>query len=89
MTDGEHDTGSEWKDDYADKTTKQHCERAKNNDVTVFSVAFQAPERGQALLKACASGDDRYYDAQSADELLKAFTDIGKEAAAQVTRLTN
>ncbi|MEP3436114.1 MAG: TadE/TadG family type IV pilus assembly protein [Hoeflea sp.] len=89
MTDGEHDTGSEWKDDYADKTTKQHCQTAKDNKVTIFSVAFQAPERGQALLKACASGDDRYYDAQSADELLKAFTDIGKEAAAQVTRLTN
>ncbi|MDP2121351.1 MAG: TadE/TadG family type IV pilus assembly protein [Hoeflea sp.] len=89
MTDGEHDTGQAWKDDYADKTTKEHCQAAKDKKVTIFSVAFQAPQRGKALLEACASGIDKYYDAQSADDLLKAFTAIGKEAAKSVTRLTN
>lgn len=89
MTDGRNETGSEWGDNLADNDTKAHCQTAKSKGVTIFSVAFLAPERGQALLLACASSPDKYYDAQSADDLLKAFTDIGKEAAKQVTRLTN
>ena len=87
MTDGEHDTGQSWKDDYADKTTKEHCADAKAKGVTIFSVAFQAPERGRRLLEDCAFSAKHYYDAQSAEELLEAFTDIGKEASKQKTRL--
>ncbi|MDP3523954.1 MAG: TadE/TadG family protein [Hoeflea sp.] len=89
MTDGEHDTGQAWKDDYADKTTKEQSQSAKDKKVTVLSVAYKAPQRGKAMIEACASGIDKYYDAQSADDLLKAFTAIGKEAAKSVTRLTN
>lgn len=91
MTDGENDfgRGNEWKTEEADRKTKETCQAAKNKEVTIFAVAFQAPERGQKLLKACATDNGKYYDAQSADDLLKAFTDIGKEAAKSVTRLTN
>tara|TARA_R110002020_G_scaffold36134_15_gene108663 strand:- start:1711 stop:2907 length:1197 start_codon:yes stop_codon:yes gene_type:complete len=89
MTDGKNETGSDWGDDQADKKTKEHCQSAKNKKVLIFTVAFQAPDRGKNLLKACASGDSYYYDAESADELTKAFKDIGEEAIKQVTRLTN
>ncbi|KGF70787.1 hypothetical protein LL06_03290 [Hoeflea sp. BAL378] len=89
MTDGKNETGSDWGDDQADKKTKEHCQSAKDKKVLVFTVAFQAPQRGKNLLKACASGDSYYYDAESADELTKAFKDIGEEAVKQVTRLTN
>ncbi|MBC7282501.1 TadE/TadG family type IV pilus assembly protein [Hoeflea sp.] len=88
MTDGENSTGSEWMNDYVDSQTLDYCSKAKEEKVTIFSVAFQAPDRGKALLKSCSSGDAYYYDAESADELTKAFKNIGEEAVKQVTRLT-
>ncbi|WP_422373194.1 pilus assembly protein TadG-related protein [Hoeflea sp.] len=89
MTDGKNETGSTSGDAYADKMTKQHCQSAKDAGTTIFAVAFQAPPEGQSLLKACASGNSFYYDAQSADELTKAFEAIGEEAVKLTTRLTN
>ena len=89
MTDGENSTGSNSGDDYADKQTLYYCTKAKDADVTIFAVAFQAPQRGKDLLRSCSSGNSYYYDADSADELTKAFKDIGEEAVKLVTRLTN
>ena len=89
MTDGQNDTGNEWNDKAADASTLATCAAAKAQDITIFSVAFTAPDHGKQLLKACASDIDKYYDAQSADDLLKAFSDIGREAAKSVTRLTS
>lgn len=88
MTDGENSTGSSYQDDYVDKQTLYYCTKAKEKGVTIFSVAFQAPQRGKDLLSSCASGSAYYYDANSADELTKAFKDIGEEAVKLVTRLT-
>jgi Flp pilus assembly protein TadG len=88
MTDGENSTGSNSQNDYADKQTLYYCTKAKEKGVTIFSVAFQAPDRGKKLLSSCASGSSYYYDADSADELKKAFKDIGEEAVKLVTRLT-
>lgn len=89
MTDGENSTGSNYWNDYVDKQTLFYCTQAKEEGVTIFSVAFQAPARGKKLLNSCASGSAYYYDADSAEELTKAFKDIGEEAAKQVTRLTH
>ncbi|MBU2483844.1 MAG: TadE/TadG family protein [Alphaproteobacteria bacterium] len=88
MTDGENSTGSSSQNDYADRQTLYYCTKAKEKGVTIFSVAFQAPQRGKNLLSSCASGSSFYYDADSADELKKAFKDIGEEAVKLVTRLT-
>ncbi|MCY0094313.1 vWA domain-containing protein [Hoeflea ulvae] len=89
MTDGENSTGSSWRNDYADSQTIKYCDKAKDEGVTIFAVAFQAPDRGEELLSACASGDAFYYDADSAEALLAAFESIGEAALAQATRLTN
>ncbi|OCW58439.1 TadE/TadG family type IV pilus assembly protein [Hoeflea olei] len=93
MTDGQNDFGrgsyNEWLADEADKQTLKYCAQAKAANVTVYTVAFQAPPRGKQLLLACASGSDKFYDAQSAEDLLDAFTDIGREASKQKTRLTS
>jgi hypothetical protein len=89
MTDGENSTGSDYWNDYADKQTIKYCEKAKEEKVTIFAVAFQAPKRGKDLLAACSSGSAFYYDASSAEELTKAFKDIGEEAVKQVTRITS
>jgi Flp pilus assembly protein TadG len=88
MTDGENNVGSSSQDDYADKQTLRYCDKAKEDGTIIFSVAFQAPTRGKELLSSCASGENYYYDAESADELTKAFKDIGEEAVKLVTRLT-
>ena len=88
MTDGENSTGSYSGDAYADKQTLFYCNKAKEDGVTIFSVAFQAPSRGKQLLESCSSGSSFYYNAESAVELTKAFKDIGEEAVKIVTRLT-
>ncbi|WP_421778906.1 VWA domain-containing protein [Hoeflea sp.] len=89
MTDGKNDTGSSSGDAYADRMTKEHCQSAKDAGTTIFAVAFQAPPEGKSLLQDCASGSKFYYDAESADELTKAFEAIGEEAVKLVTRLTH
>lgn len=89
MTDGENSTGSSYWNNYADTQTLSYCTKAKDKGVMIFAVAFQAPERGKALLNSCASGSGFYYTADSADELKQAFKDIGEEAVKLVTRLTN
>jgi Flp pilus assembly protein TadG/uncharacterized protein YegL len=88
MTDGQNETGSASQDDYVDKKTKESCNDAKNKGVTIFSVAFQAPDRGKKLLQACASNASYYYDANSADELIAAFKEIGEKATSRSNRLT-
>ena len=88
MTDGENDTGSSSGNDYADKQTEYYCTQAKDKDVTIFTVAFQAPDRGKKLLQACASSLTYYYDANSADELIAAFKEIGEQATKLSNRLT-
>ena len=88
MTDGENSTGSSSQNDYVDKQTLYYCSLAKEKGVTIFTVAFQAPQRGKDLLSSCASGSSFYYDADSADELKQAFKNIGEEAVKLVTRLT-
>lgn len=88
MTDGQNETGQAWKDDYVDRETKASCNDAKSEGVTIFSVAFQAPQRGKELLQACSSGTGFYYDANSADELIAAFKEIGEKATNRSNRLT-
>ncbi len=37
------------------------CTQAKARDVVVFTIAFEAPVRGQEVLQDCASSIDKYY----------------------------
>ncbi len=83
MTDGDNNYTS------ADTKTKATCDSAKANGVEIFTVAFMAPSKGQALLQYCASSTSHYYDAQNAAELVAAFEEIGEKAVEASTRLTN
>ncbi|MCB1419600.1 MAG: VWA domain-containing protein [Notoacmeibacter sp.] len=78
MTDGDN---NDYKDD--DKTLK-FCDKAKDDKIEVYTVAFQAPSRGKALLKACASGADHYYEATNASALITAFRKIGRDAMGKI-----
>ncbi|MAZ82715.1 MAG: pilus assembly protein TadG [Hoeflea sp.] len=81
MTDGDNTYSKD------DIKTQAYCETAKAAGVTVYSVAFMAPERGKKLLHACASDDNHYFDANDADALIAAFENIGKNAAKEFSRL--
>lgn len=83
MTDGDNNYSS------ADTKTKTTCENAKADGVEIFTVAFMAPSKGQALLEYCATSTSHYYDAQDAAELVAAFKEIGDKAVQASTRLTN
>lgn len=50
-----------------DRRLRQICDVARQNDIVVFSIAFQAPPQGQSVMRYCATSDAHYYPVQSAD----------------------
>ncbi|MEI2301359.1 TadE/TadG family type IV pilus assembly protein [Ensifer sp. MJa1] len=82
MTDGDNNNTSD------DTMTLTWCDTARKNNVTVYTVAFMAPDRGKALLKACATTEANYFQAEEAADLIAAFKAIGERASAMATRLT-
>jgi hypothetical protein len=83
MTDGDNNYTS------ADTETKTWCDKARDAKMQVYTIAFMAPARGQALLSYCATAPGNYFPAGDMTALLKAFKEIGMKASNQVTRLTN
>ena len=89
MTDGENTHLNGWPNaDASDKETKKWCDKARDDKIEVYTVAFLAPKRGQDLLKYCASTDGHYFGAEDMDSLVTAFKAIGEKASAVVSRLT-
>jgi len=82
MTDGNNNYSS------ADVETKKWCDAARQAGIEVYSVAFMAPEGGQALLSYCATTSAHYFKAEDAEDLNAAFQYIGERATATATRLT-
>lgn len=89
MTDGEMTGNSANWNQTLDTKVRAQCQTAKDDKITVFTVAFMAPDRGKSLLKACASGEENYYESNDMTDLVKAFGDIGRKAAKTAVRLTN
>lgn len=89
MTDGEN-TGesSEWKP-ALDAVALSTCNEARAAGVTIFTVAYMAPQNGENLLKSCAGDISNYYKASDMPSLIKAFSEIGGKVANQTTRMTN
>ena len=82
MTDGDNNYTS------ADTSTKKLCDQAKADGLTIYTIAFAAPKRGQQLLSYCASKPENYYDARNSAELIGAFKNIGEQTSQVVSRLT-
>jgi len=51
------------------------CNAAKDNGIVVYTIGFEAPSGGQAVLKSCASSDSHYYDVDGI-EISQAFAAI-------------
>lgn len=61
------------------------CDAAKvNNDILVFTIAFQAGSHAESVMRDCATGTSGYYfDADNEDQLFQAFETI----ATTITKL--
>lgn len=81
MTDGDNN------DPAFDITTTDLCAQAKADNIIIFTVAFEAPAKGQALLQACATSLDKAYTSANAAALNAAFRDIGSEISQSVVRI--
>jgi Flp pilus assembly protein TadG len=89
MTDGAM-TGNSWDwNESIDRKVRALCQAAKDDKITIFTVAFMAPDRGKSLLAACASSKEHYYESSDMPELVTAFGEIGRKAAKFATKLTN
>lgn len=82
MTDGENNASTD------DTATLKLCQQAKDTGITVYSVAFYAPDVGKRLLSACASKPETYFDASNGTALQDAFAKIGEMTAGEMSRLT-
>jgi Flp pilus assembly protein TadG len=58
-----------------DSQTESLCNAAKGQDVRIYTIAFEAPTRGQTLLSKCASSDANYYSVEGLD-IQDAFSGI-------------
>jgi Flp pilus assembly protein TadG len=58
-----------------DTTMLQSCTQAKDNDVIVYGIAFEAPSQGQYVISNCASSPSHYFNAQGL-EIQTAFRAI-------------
>ena len=58
-----------------DSRTRAICEAAKDEGIVVFTIGFEAPSGGQAVLEDCASSDAHYYDVEGL-EIKDAFANI-------------
>lgn len=83
MTDGENNRPN------ADTETKKYCDKARADNITVYTVAFMAPKAGQELLSYCATSASNYFAAENTAELVSAFKSIAEKASQLSTRLTN
>lgn len=51
------------------------CDAAKEQDIIVFTIGFEAPSGGKYILRNCASSDSHYYDVKGL-EISEAFASI-------------
>ncbi len=75
MTDGNNNNPAD------DTATINTCNQAKAYGMEIYTVAFQAPSNGQALLSNCASDAAHYFQPENTADLIQAFQHIGANTA--------
>lgn len=79
MTDGDNNsTDAAGNTTTWDADSYAMCDQIKSAGYKVYTVAFEAPVKGQALLQYCASSASHYFDSTSAADLKNAFKLIGQ-----------
>lgn len=65
----------------ADARLSEICAAARNRGVVIYTVAFEAPGRGQRALQDCASSPSHYFDVSGTD-ISEAFSAIATDIRA-------
>lgn len=86
LTDGENCCGSRFNRSVQDDNALAVCEGLRANDVTVYTVSFEAPQGGIDLLSACASSPNHFFNT-GGDALIASFDTIATHVQTQTLRL--
>jgi len=62
----------------SDTRLRNLCDTTKANDVLIFSIGFEAPSRGQTVMRYCASDESYYFDVNGT-EISTAFSIIASQ----------
>jgi Flp pilus assembly protein TadG len=66
-----------WADE-GDRRLRELCDVVHaEDDIVVFTISFEAPPRGQSVMRYCASSDAHYYDVEGID-ISNAFASIAR-----------
>ncbi|RIJ16103.1 Tad domain-containing protein [Henriciella mobilis] len=76
MTDGEFNSQFFGGQGNSTKQAKNLCDAIKEDDVIIYTVAFQAPQAGKDVLSYCASGPEFYFNAENGQELMESYNAI-------------
>lgn len=87
LTDGENCCGHRYSQAQQDANTLSVCSSLKTRDVLIYTIAFEAPAAGQALMMACASSPSHYFD-PAVGGLMNVFSSIASNVVTQTLRLT-
>ena len=60
----------------SDEQARDFCDETKDKGVVIYSVAFQAPLAGEAVLEYCASEPEFFFDPSNGDELEDSYRAI-------------
>jgi len=88
MTDGEMTGNSSSWNSTKDQNVRDQCDAAKKAGITIFTVAFMAPDKGKSLLQYCASSPSNYFEAETMEKLIDDFDSIAQTATKAMTLLT-
>ncbi|MEL7300264.1 MAG: pilus assembly protein [Pseudomonadota bacterium] len=61
-----------------DERLENICDAIKDEEIIIFSIAFEAPQAGEDVMKYCASSTGHYYNVNGTD-LEAAFTSIASQ----------
>ena len=76
MTDGDFNSEFNWQLGSSRSQAERLCDSIKDKNVTIYSVAFQAPSSGQAVLEYCSSDASTFFDPSNGQELTQAYQAI-------------
>ncbi len=87
LTDGQNCCGERFPELLQNSNTTSVCESLRDRGVLIYSIAFEAPANGAALMQSCASSASHYFNA-NVDEIIDVFEGIGNSIQTQALRLT-
>ncbi|WP_084418234.1 VWA domain-containing protein [Henriciella litoralis] len=76
MTDGEFNSEFHNSQGNSFAQSKKICDAIKDDNVTVYTIAFDAPKAGKEIMEYCASGPEFAFEADNGAELLESYQQI-------------